>query len=64
MGNGQLLQKDLQNICSEVMRATNENFTGKMTITLDMRKGGIGQISLILEKNLKDLPNMAKNKKI
>lgn len=48
------LQKDLADIAQEIIRATEEQFTGQMTITLNMRKGGIGQIGLKMEKNLKN----------
>lgn len=49
------LKKDLTDINQEIMRAVEERFTGEMTITLNMRQGGIGKISLKMEKNLKNI---------
>jgi len=56
------IKEDLGLIGQEVLRAASENFTGKLDITLHMRKGGIGQITVLMQKNLKkNTPNFNKN---
>lgn len=54
------LKADITAITHEIIRATEENFTGEMTITLNMRQGGIGRIGLKMEKNLKKENNSSK----
>ena len=46
-------------IIDQINKAKLSKFTGKMTITINMNCGGIGQVSLNKEQNLK---NFAKNK--
>ena len=56
------IKDDLALIGQEVLRAASEKFTGKLNITLHMRKGGIGQITVLMQKNLKKkTPNFNKN---
>ena len=62
-GTSDGMREDLRLIGQEVMRATSEKFTGKMEITLHMKRGGIGQITVLMQKNLKAKPqNGQKNK--
>jgi hypothetical protein len=52
-GTSDGMREDLRLIGQEVMRAASEKFTGKMEITLHMKRGGIGQITVLMQKNLK-----------
>jgi len=62
-GTSDGMREDLRLIGQEVMRAASEKFTGKMEITLHMKRGGIGQITVLMQKNLKAKPqNGQKNK--
>ena len=47
------LKDDLGNIGSLIIRKADERFTGKITININMRKGGIGSIKTLIEQNLK-----------
>lgn len=60
--NGDSIRADLTLIGQEVLRAASEKFTGKLNMTLHMKRGGIGQITILMQKNLKrNAPNMEKN---
>lgn len=52
-GMGTTIKEDLGLIGQEIMRAATEKFTGKLNVTLHMRRGGIGQITVLMQKNLK-----------
>jgi hypothetical protein len=54
---GDRVREDLRLIGQEVMRAASEKFTGKLNITLHMKRGGIGQITVLMQKNLKAKPD-------
>lgn len=59
------LKEDLGLIGQEIMRAANEKFTGKLNMTLHMKKGGIGQITILMQKNLKKkTPNPHRNSEV
>jgi len=47
------IDDDLKLILEEINKTNQRRFTGKMTIALNMNQGGIGQISVNLEQNLK-----------
>lgn len=47
------IEEDVLLILREIRKYNSDKFTGKMTISLNMSQGGIGQISINLEKNLK-----------
>lgn len=47
------LEENLVLIVQEIKKANSEKFTGNLTLTLAMRSGGVGNISVLLEKNLK-----------
>lgn len=60
--NADNMREDLRLVGQEVMRAASEKFTGKLNVTLHMRKGGIGQITVLMQKNLKQKgPGNVKN---
>ncbi len=57
------LKSKLGLIGEEIIRVANENFTGELNISLHMKNGGIGQISVLIKKNLLDkCSNRHKNK--
>ena len=47
------LRKDLALMGKEILRISDENFTGNVVISISMRDGGIGQINVKIDKNLK-----------
>lgn len=47
------VKEDLQLIGEEIVKQSNRKFTGQMNITINMRDGGIGNISVRIDKNLK-----------
>jgi hypothetical protein len=47
-------EEDITAIIREVRRVVEEKHTGQMQITLHMNQGGIGQISVKIEKSLKN----------
>lgn len=47
------IEKDSLVILEELKKVHNSKFTGKLTLTINMNEGGIGQMSLNLERNLK-----------
>ena len=48
------LEEDVSQIAQEIVRVSKEKHTGQMQITLHMNQGGIGQISVNIDKNLKN----------
>lgn len=48
-------------ISEQIERARGDRFTGKMTIVINMNGGGIGQVSLNKEQNLKNFIAPKKN---
>jgi len=48
-----LIEDDLTLIVQEIKKAATTKFTGKLTLSLNMNEGGIGQMSLLLDRNLK-----------
>ena len=49
----QTLKEDLGLIASKIMESASNKFTGKMTLTVHMRDGGIGRMNLVLDSDLK-----------
>lgn len=47
-------EEDMAAIIREVKRVTDEKHTGQVQVTLHMNQGGIGQISVKIEKSLKN----------
>ena len=47
------IEEDLIVIVSEIKKASISRFTGKLILSMNMSEGGIGQISLLLDQNLK-----------
>jgi len=50
---GKNILEDKMLINNAITQASNDNFTGKMIITLNMNQGGIGNISVNMDKTLK-----------
>jgi len=48
-----LIEDDLKQIVLEITKVSREKFTGKCVLSLNMTEGGIGQMSLLLDRNLK-----------
>ena len=48
-----VMREDMTLIGQEIIRAAKEKFTGKVEIILHMKRGGIGQITVLMQKNLK-----------
>jgi len=48
------IEQDVVLIMKEIKRVNLEKFTGKMTIEIDMKCGGMGKIAVNLQKNLKN----------
>lgn len=47
------LKDDIHLIAQEVMNQSDNKFTGNLYISINMRDGGIGSISVRIDKNLK-----------
>ncbi len=47
------IEDDLLIILKEFRKTSNSKFTGTIVLTVNMRNGGIAQMSLNLERNLK-----------
>ena len=45
--------EDIKLITDTIMNTSNQGFTGKLIITLDMNQGGCGKISVNMDKTLK-----------
>ena len=48
------LEEDMAAIIREVRRVADEKHTGQVQVILHMNQGGIGQISVKIEKSLKN----------
>jgi len=47
------LEEDLHLIASEIVNQASNKFTGQLYISVNMRDGGIGSISVRIDKDLK-----------
>ena len=54
------LESDLQLIVSEIIRNSKNKFTGNLYISINMRDGGMGSISVRIDKDLKGNSSFSK----